>query len=161
MRIVRNILRIITSIILIVMILFLLLFLKSRFIDKERIPNVFGFSILRVASGSMEPILNVDDFVIISPSKNYKTNDIVTYIDSDDMIVTHRIVKIDGNSIIAKGDANNTSDKEFDKKNIKGKVLFHFPGKLSDLNMITVAAFLFIVFLGGFFVTILIPEEKR
>ena len=56
---------------------------------------------------------------------NYNLGDIVTYLDNDDMIVTHRIIKCNGDSFIAKGDNNNLEDEEISVDRIYGAVVFH------------------------------------
>ena len=87
-----------------------------------------------VQSGSMEPAIQTGSVVIIKPEKNYKIGDIITFGKATKFKepVTHRIhdIKIvDGNPIyITKGDANNAPDqKEIQKREIIGKVLFHIP----------------------------------
>ncbi len=56
---------------------------------------------------------------------NTKYGDIVTYKDSEAYIITHRIIKIDSNNFVAKGDANNLEDELQSIANIQGKVLYH------------------------------------
>ena len=58
-----------------------------------------------------------------------KKRDIITY-KSDNAFITHRIIKMDGDSIIAKGDNNNTQDKPITKDAVLGKVVFIFNKKL-------------------------------
>ena len=42
-------------------------------------------------------------------------------------LVVHRIISLDGDTVITKGDANNTADKPITASVIKGKVLFSVP----------------------------------
>lgn len=79
--------------------------------------NVFGKSILRVITGSMEPSLQVGDYIVIEKIDTDALNegDIISfYSDQSDikgMLVTHRIVgRNDDGSFITKGDANPVSD---------------------------------------------------
>ncbi len=88
-------------------------------------------AILEVASGSMEPNLKVGDLIIIQTNDyNYRPGDIVTFKDSNGSFVTHRIVTINGNEAITRGDANNTVDKPIMLEKIVGKYKY----KLSYLG---------------------------
>lgn len=84
-----------------------------------------------VLSGSMEPTINVNDYIIIKKEKKLHINDIVVY-KMNDVLVVHRIVEINGNNIITKGDANNTVDQPISKEQILGKYI----GKIKYLGKI-------------------------
>lgn len=89
--------------------------------------SYFGYTFFEVASGSMSDTINIKDLVIIKiGNDNLKVDDIVTYKNNEDFI-THRIVSINDNTIITKGDANNDSDRPVDKSNVLGKVAFVIP----------------------------------
>ena len=93
----------------------------------------FGIKTAIVLTGSMEPTLNIKDFVIIKKSDNIKVGDIVSYKDDTvKMEVLHRIINIDGDEITTKGDANNTEDKPIDKSQITGVYI----GKIKYLGEI-------------------------
>jgi signal peptidase I len=83
---------------------------------------IFGIKIFKVASGSMEPTLLVNNLILVKESSKYNIGDIVTY-KYDDSYITHRIVSIDNEEIITKGDANNTEDEGINVTDIKGKVI--------------------------------------
>lgn len=83
-------------------------------------PMPFGFGVSAVLSGSMEPAYSVDDLVIVKKSDEYKVGDVVVY-QSDNSLIMHRIILIDGNEIVTKGDANNIEDSPIKKEYIKGK----------------------------------------
>lgn len=78
-----------------------------------------------VLSGSMEPKISVNDLVILKRQNKIHLNDIVLYNDDEGKQIMHRIIKIDGNTITTKGDANNVSDKEITKDQIAGVYVFH------------------------------------
>lgn len=86
--------------------------------------NIFFYNnkyrVSLVLSGSMEPDISVNDLVILKSTDKFNVNDIVSYKDTSGKVVMHRIIKIDGNKVITKGDANNVSDKEIDKSQITG-----------------------------------------
>jgi len=101
----------------------------------------FGYACAIVKSGSMEPDLSVNDFVIIKKGGNsYETGDIITYLSDYDLLVTHRIVNTSADGYITQGDANNTDDGEIPKQRILGKVIFAIPSpKLVDWIFILVS----------------------
>ena len=75
------------------------------------------------ATGSMAPTIEIGDIVFVKiGNDDVKEQDIVTY-KKDGKFITHRIIKIDGENIITKGDNNNTADKEITKDVIVGKVV--------------------------------------
>ena len=90
--------------------------------NKEYI-NIFGYSIFSTATGSMSPTMEIGDIVFVKLGEQTKEKDIITY-KKDNEFITHRIIKIDGESIIAKGDNNNTQDEPITKDAVIGKVVF-------------------------------------
>ena len=71
----------------------------------------------------MEPNIYVDDYVFVKINKNnIKKGDIITF-KSDKSIITHRIVKIDKDTITTRGDNNNVDDQPINRKDIIGKVI--------------------------------------
>lgn len=90
--------------------------------NKEYI-NIFGYSMFSTATGSMSPTIKIGDIVFVKIGEDAKEEDIITY-KKDNEFITHRIIKIDGESIIAKGDNNNTEDEAITKEAIIGKVVF-------------------------------------
>ena len=89
--------------------------------------NYFGFRIFEVASGSMEPTLKINDVLLVKVNEqDLKQDDIIAY-KLDDSIITHRIIMINDDSLIVKGDANNTVDSPIKKDQVVGKVIKVFP----------------------------------
>jgi signal peptidase len=84
-----------------------------------------GVGSLIVVTGSMEPTINPDEMIIIKEQKSYKENDIITYRDKFGQLITHRIVEIDGENIVTKGDSNNEPDEIISIDKIEGKVIIH------------------------------------
>ena len=98
-------------------------------------PKVFGYSAFRVMSGSMEPELPVDSFIVVrevDPGA-LRTGDVISFYSKDEQIMgmvnTHRIVGIEqsggGLMFRTKGDANHSVDDEpvFESE-IIGKVVW-------------------------------------
>ena len=80
--------------------------------------DIFGHSILRVVTGSMEPSLHVGDFIVIEktdPDELAEGDIISFYSEQSDiygMLVTHRIVGRDADgTFITRGDANPVEDR--------------------------------------------------
>ena len=125
MKIVKKIFKIITDILtfLVFLILILIIFAKFRmmFTGNDYF-ELFGYSIFSVATGSMEPAIKQNDIILIKKSKNYTVNDIVTF-KGENAYITHRIISKRGNTIITKGDANNTKDATIEESQIIGKVV--------------------------------------
>ena len=122
--------------------------------------SFLGFRIYKIGSGSMEPYLNVNDIVIIKEVDSYNAGDVVTYKD-EDSTVTHRIVLIDNNKIITKGDANNVKDKAITKDDILGKLFIRITGVGFINYLLSHICFWIILFIVGLIITILIPDKKE
>ena len=68
---------------------------------------------LVVRSGSMEPTIMTGDVIIAQTPQPPAINQIITFIDAEKRVITHRIIDTDPNdssSFITKGDNNNTED---------------------------------------------------
>ena len=108
--------------------IFILILLVYNFIQtkilKKDYSNIFGYTAFKVVSGSMADAINIGDVVIVKlrdDNSTYNVNDIIVF-KQKDYIITHRIVAIEGEKIITKGDANNTEDETINKNQIIGKV---------------------------------------
>lgn len=117
--------RIIIGLLILVLILAAMLSVK-KFVSKDSVPKLFGYSYLIVVSGSMEPSISVDDLIIIKEEDSYAAGDVITFARSNDL-VTHRIEEITDTGYITKGDANNTKDEEIKSEDVKGKVVAKIP----------------------------------
>lgn len=116
-----------TNIILIISIVFFLvsLFLKINYSSNKPL-QPFGITILTVISNSMQPTFEKGDKIIVKKQKNYEVGDIITYIDDNKNLITHRIIEKYEDGYITKGDNNNTEDKEKVRENqILGKVIYY------------------------------------
>ena len=91
------------------------------------LPMPFGCGMAVVLSGSMEPTIRIDDLIIVTEQEDYKENDIVAY-QSDSVVVAHRIIAVEPDTVITKGDANNAPDAPIRKEMMKGKVVGWIPG---------------------------------
>lgn len=122
----KAILRIVPLAIISLVVGFKLYMWNARNLVGNAMPMPFGWGASVVLSGSMEPELSVNDFVLVKASSSYKTGDVVVYQDGS-ILVIHRIVFMDGDEVITQGDANNMADKPVSISDIKGKAVVHIP----------------------------------
>ena len=111
-----------------VLVFTLVVFFMSRINGST--PSVFGYSIFRVSSGSMEPELMVGDIILdktVDNPKDLKVGDVITFKSSDygDLLVTHKVIKApyeeNGKLMLqTKGIANEVEDKPISVDNVKG-----------------------------------------
>ena len=84
--------------------------------------EIFGYSVFTVATGSMEPTISQNDIVIVKKTNDIKVNDIVTY-EKDGNYITHRVISMSDDTLVTKGDANNTNDISIPRTLLVGKVI--------------------------------------
>lgn len=93
---------------------------------------ISGYKSFIVVSGSMEPHIPVGSIVYTKSEKAYAKGDIISFRNTKDQTVTHRIAGVSEKdnlkSFTTKGDANNTADKEpVPAGSVVGKVVFQIP----------------------------------
>ena len=85
----------------------------DKFVKKSKIPSVFGYTMLIIASPSMTGSIEAGDAIIIKKSDSYAVGDVITYFPADESFsVTHRIVRMEGDKFYTKGDANQSEDPD-------------------------------------------------
>lgn len=127
----------------------------------DAMPMPSGFGAAVILSGSMEPELSIDDLIIVKKYDNYDVGDIVVYQRNYELIV-HRIVEINGNNVITKGDANSAYDKMIDISTIKGRVIFSIPciGRLIEFIKSPIGV-IFVISLSLFLYIYSNKKEKK
>jgi signal peptidase len=82
-------------------------------------PKIFGYEMMNVLSGSMEPSIHTGSVIFIKavePTDGLVAGDVITFKSSDDpnIIITHRITEVqkqgDNVRYVTKGDANDSKD---------------------------------------------------
>ena len=101
----------------------------------DQMPMPFGYGGAVVLSGSMEPALSVGDLIIVSKDKPYAEQDLVVY-QQNNTLVVHRVISIEEETIVTKGDANNVADSPVEKSAVKGTVIASVPMVGSAVNFI-------------------------
>ena len=97
------------------------------------VPMLMGYKEMAVLSGSMEPTIPVGSIVYVMPLDDaslLEPGDVCTYILSDgETMVTHRVVSVDAASqtLVTKGDANDTEDGAIAFSQVYGETRFHLP----------------------------------
>lgn len=92
------------------------------------LPRIFGWGQAVVVSGSMEPEIPVGALVLIREQASYHPGDVVTYLDGNGNLVTHRLVSLSDGTAVTKGDANNAEDFPIQTEQILGRVRLVLPG---------------------------------
>jgi len=100
---------------------------NARTLMGNALPMPFGYGAAIVLTGSMEPTIAMDDLILVAQGEEYTENDIVVY-QSGSMLVVHRILEVQPDTVITQGDANNAPDAPVRKEMIKGKVVGILPG---------------------------------
>lgn len=99
------------------------------------VPDIFGYSLFRVVTGSMAPAIPENSLIIVhkTEAEDLKEGDIISFYSRDPALAgevnTHRIIHIENASgeymFTTKGDANNVNDLYGTQgKDIIGKVVF-------------------------------------
>lgn len=122
-------------------------FISTQILKKDY-TNIFGYTYYSVVTGSMKPVISPNDLIFVKITKNVSKGDIITFKDSGS-IVTHRLIDINDNKYITKGDANNTSDTGISKSDIIGKVVYVITPDVIFKGIVVVLIFIiFIVILN-------------
>lgn len=107
---------IVTALLMLLLVTVALMVLISKVSNGE--PEVLGYQLKTVLSGSMEPGIKTGSIIAVEPSEDttkFKENDIITYREADNKIVTHRIIEVQqsGDHVMytTKGDNNNAPDR--------------------------------------------------
>ncbi|MEG1009983.1 MAG: S24 family peptidase [Clostridia bacterium] len=125
-----------------IMIMLCVYILVTTGIFKQDYANVFGYTYFQVKTGSMTGEIEKDDLIIVKLTNKVVENDIITFKDNKDFI-THRLIKINNNQLLTKGDANNTLDEPINKTQVIGKVVF----VVSTVFMLRALGLLIIIFI--------------
>ena len=123
------------------------------------LPMPFGYGGAVVLSGSMEPAIMTDDLILVKAEESYGLGDVVVF-QSGRMLIVHRLVAMDGETAITRGDANNVDDAAIHISQIKGKVIAQIPhvGKVIRILKTPVATVLMI---GAAVLSVELPYRKE
>ena len=119
------ILNILIMVVVVITIIGLYYMAQVKILNKDY-ANIFGYTFFEVATGSMANTINIGDIVVVKVNEAFKENDIIVY-KEENSFITHRVIKIDGQDLITRGDANNSEDKPIKSDQILGKVIYIIP----------------------------------
>ena len=152
MKILFKIFKIIIYTVLILVIIFNLISMLSMKFSNSEYPIIFGYTYFNVVSGSMEPTIDIGDDIVVKLTKDVSENDVITFVE-DGAFVTHRIVRIDGENIITKGDNNDSEDDPKTIDAVVGKLVLVIPllGKIrytiTNVYFVIVLILVYIIYL--------------
>ncbi len=116
---------------------------------------------MEVVSGSMEPTIHVGDLIVIhTKDVSYSEGDIVTFYDTNEAFVTHRIMSIDDGLMITKGDNNNSEDQPIPISQIVGKYVFKLSGVGQLFSALRQPFVMIMIFAIGILFCILMSLDK-
>lgn len=137
----RSVLKKISNVILVIVIFILAAVIAITVITRitGNTPTLFGYSVLRVSTGSMEPELMVGDVILtkeVDDVNSLAVGDVITYKGTigeyADMLITHQIVKApyeeNGTTyVVTKGIANDIEDQPVEASRISSKLVCKIP----------------------------------
>ena len=129
-KIFEKIINILLDILIVVLGIILLVFIynniQTRILGNDY-SSLFGYSTFEVVTGSMDPEIQIGDWIIVKyAGNNIEPKDVITY-QKDGEFVTHRVIEEYNGTYITKGDANNTKDDPVSREQIVGKVVKVLP----------------------------------
>lgn len=162
MKTVKRIIKVIITVLLFIILSFNIFNFVSINILKNKLPTINGYAYLEVVSGSMEPKISIGDMIIIDTKvEKYQKNDIVTFEDINGSFVTHRILEINDNEVITKGDANNTIDEAINKDSIVGKYVYQIDGIGALMKSIRSPLTLIMILIIGILSCVLVSTDSK
>ena len=151
------------NILLIIIVIINVYAIALKLITKKDTVTVLGITTAIVDTGSMEgdepDSISAQSMVVLIKAPEYRIGDVIMFQGNLKTPITHRIVGIDENGFVTKGDANNSEDSDrVNESQIYGKLLFKIPGvgeyvkKLrTPLGSLIVVLFCFLLIAGPMF----------
>lgn len=113
-----------------------------------QVPQVLGYSVFRVMTGSMEPEIRSDSLLVVkkTPPEDIAPGDVISFFSPDPMLEgavnTHRVVRVEKENgrtqFITKGDANVIEDTyPTDASALVGRVVFQSYGLGKTVSLLS------------------------
>jgi len=77
----------------------------------------------RVRGDSMHPAIREHDLVHVAPSRDVRVNDVVLAL-AERGLTAHRVIAVDGESVVTRGDNTTAADRALARDRILGKVVW-------------------------------------
>jgi len=160
MKKIKGIIKSIIIVIIALVTLFNIYNLVNTKVLKNDITTINSYAVLEVVSGSMNPYIKIGDLIVVNTDfQTINPGDIITYKDDNNLFVTHRVIMKEGNTIVTKGDANNSIDKPIKIGDVVGKYEFKidYVGKI--LNSLRSPFTLVIILIFGTAICIILSLD--
>ena len=140
--------------------------------SKTKTPSLFGYKFFIDMSESKAPSIKKGDFLIVKSTKDVKEQDILSFKNDENVIVTHRIVEVKikngKKTYITKGDNNIANDiSPVEESSIEGIVIKIIPKLGSILLFLSTTTGLFVIvlviislILGTYLIKIIFSKEE-
>ncbi len=133
---------------------------NAKTVAGDQMPMPLGFGGSVVLSGSMEPALSVDDLVIVKNTRQFAPGDVIVFQSGNDLII-HRVVSIQDDTIITKGDANDVADDPISIQAVKGVMVCAIPKVGAAVDILQQPAVAILILLAAFGLTELSYRREK
>lgn len=158
----KKYIKIIFNFIMTIVVIIVLLFALLNFFSGPDKNGLFGYKGYIVLSDSMKPTFSTGDYIIdeLPALKEIQVGDVLSYMDTDKKVVTHRVAEITEEGLMLKGDGNSFLDQTIvNQENYIGKQRYVIP-KLGAV-MVKLSQPLMLVIISLLFLGLLIYQKLR
>lgn len=127
---------------------------------KNKYTSFLGYTYFEIQSGSMEKEIYKNDYVFVKLTKEVNVDDIISYFDGQN-VVTHRLIEVNEDTLITKGDNNNANDEPIKRENVIGKVIYVGKDYGKYIAVVTDWKVLFSFFLTVVLFEIALSDNKK
>lgn len=155
----KKVIKVLGNLLFVIVVFLLLVGLLTGLSSKsEKVYDVIKFRSYVIVTPSMKPTINPGDMILVKKTDidKLEKGDIITF-NKDNIVATHRIEEIDGDSIITKGDNNNLEDTPINKSDVIGKFMFSIPKigyiisfAISPVGLVTMGSIIVFIFIYDF-----------
>lgn len=145
MKVIKRVLKYLAYSLLSILILFSIYTIVATKIFKQDYVKIFGHTYFVVASGSMSGTIELNDIIVVKINDSYIKDDIITF-KKDGSYITHRVVRVEDETVITRGDTNNLEDDPVSKKDVVGRVVFVI-SMFNLLKLVILLAFIGLIFI--------------
>lgn len=155
----KKVIKVLGNLLFVIVVFLLLVGLLTGLSSKsEKVYDVIKFRSYVIVTPSMKPTINPGDMILVKKTDidKLEKGDIITF-NKDNIVATHRIEEIDGDSITTKGDNNNLEDTPINKSDVIGRFVFSIPKigyiisfAISPVGLVTMGSIIVFIFIYDF-----------
>lgn len=155
----KKVIKVLGNLLFVIVVFSLLVGLLTGLSSKsEKVYDVIKFRSYVIVTPSMKPTINPGDMILVKKTDidKLEKGDIITF-NKDNIVATHRIEEIDGDSITTKGDNNNLEDTPINKSDVIGRFVFSIPKigyiisfAISPVGLVTMGSIIVFIFIYDF-----------